>query len=67
MRFYHKAPYSPKAGDVRLKRRFLWFPKRIGFETRWLEVAYWEERYWNFPVESGWVPEKWCDYKTTKK
>ena len=35
---------EPKHGDVRVRRGFLWFPQTIGGETRWLEVATWEEK-----------------------
>ena len=37
-----KAPW-PKAGTKRERKGYLWLPKRIGLETRWLEVAVWEE------------------------
>lgn len=43
MRFTHKP--RPKTFDARHFRRFLWFPKTIGQETRWLEVAEWTEFY----------------------
>ena len=45
MRFEHKpeAPW-PKDRTKRQKTGFLWFPKRIGLETRWLEEATWEEQ-----------------------
>lgn len=44
MRIEHKpeAPWPP-AGDGRIESRYLWWPKRIGDETRWLEWATWEE------------------------
>lgn len=29
----------------RSRRRFLWLPKTIGLETRWLEFATWNEEY----------------------
>lgn len=34
-----------KYGDKRVVRKFLWFPKSLLNETRWLEFAYIEERY----------------------
>ncbi len=42
MRWTHK---TPKCGDYRFIRGFLFLPKRIGNETRWLEFALWEEHY----------------------
>jgi hypothetical protein len=30
---------------VRWSTAFLWWPKRIGLETRWLERAYWVEQW----------------------
>jgi len=44
MKFEHKleAPW-PKDWTKRERKGFLWFPKRISNETRWLEVAAWEE------------------------
>jgi hypothetical protein len=35
----------PKHGDNRLVRRFLWLPKRVSNERRWLEVAAWQQRF----------------------
>lgn len=32
-------------GDVRIVRKFLLFPKRIGREVRWLEFANIEQKY----------------------
>ena len=44
MKFEHKPkPPWPKDGTKRERQRYLWFPKRIGLKTRWLEVATWEE------------------------
>ena len=30
----------PKLGDIRIVRRFLIFPKRLNYETRWMEWAH---------------------------
>jgi hypothetical protein len=43
MRWIHKT--TPKCGDIKFQSKFLFFPKRIGLETRWLEFAFWEEHY----------------------
>jgi len=32
-------------GDLRTRRGFLFFPKQIGKQWRWLEFARWEERF----------------------
>lgn len=40
MRFYEKKkPHLPRAGTGRVIKKFLWFPTKIGTETRWLETA----------------------------
>lgn len=43
MRWKEKS--EPPLGMTRKKTRFLLFPKRIGNETRWLEVCDFEETY----------------------
>lgn len=35
----------PEINDTRIIKKFLLFPKRIEYETRWLEVASWEEKF----------------------
>lgn len=42
----------PMVGQVRKLRRFLFFPKRIGYQTRWFEMAMWKE-YWRPPIYSA--------------
>ena len=32
--------------ETRVVRKFLWFPKKIGKETRWLEFASYEQIYY---------------------
>lgn len=39
MRFKHKPTYYPYPDEKRIVFKFLWFPRRIGNETRWLEKA----------------------------
>lgn len=69
MRFKHspKAPW-PIDGTIRLVSRFLWCPKRMGGETRWLEWATWEERvvYWVNALTKertrwSWEPTEWVE------
>ena len=31
--------------EVRIRNKFLWFPKTITSQTRWLEYAVWEEKF----------------------
>jgi hypothetical protein len=46
-------------GDIRIKLRFLVFPKRIGADVRWLEYVAWEEK-WSTSYTSGiWWATKW--------
>ena len=42
MRWYD---YSPRPNETRVRTRFLWMPKTIDGQTRWLELAAWQERY----------------------
>ena len=35
---------SVSIGDRRFPQRFLWLPKTLDGETRWLEEARWEEQ-----------------------
>ena len=61
---------SVVTGTRRLVRGFLWFPKGIKSEYRWLETCLWEEEFkvpseWSNQralAEGGeWVPIKWVD------
>jgi hypothetical protein len=62
---------EPKEGETRKKCKFLWFPKTIGKETRWLELALWEEEYKNhygynqyqkaMCAFETWTPTKWIE------
>lgn len=45
--------------DTRIKEHFLFLPKRIGNEYRWLERAKYEERYEYVSDSSGFSPLKW--------
>lgn len=45
---YHKLKdkdIKPKAGDIRVKVKFLFIPRRFNGKTRWLEVSHMIERY----------------------
>ena len=65
MRFYKKA--KPVRGTFRVKKRFLFLPKTIENETRWLEWGVWGEEYaqvrdWGIVVPylfDKWVVTSW--------
>jgi hypothetical protein len=71
MRWTHPTP--PKKGDTRTVTAFLWWPMRIGSQSRWLEKATWMEtaqrcsswtpgelRYpIDYPDTWAWVPACW--------
>lgn len=61
-------------GDVRIKEKFLIFPKTIDNELRWFERARWEERYLTIVLSidlqhgigteilfDGWKPVAWLE------
>jgi NAD-dependent dihydropyrimidine dehydrogenase PreA subunit len=48
----------PKTFSIRKKKQFLFFPKRIKNETRWLEVGIWEEIY-----DAHWIAINWLMIK----
>jgi len=58
---------SAKVGDLRTKSRFLWFPKIINSELRWLEFAQWEEMLlskddiWTFSQRAEWTKNRWIN------
>lgn len=54
-------------GQLRTVRRFLLFPKKIGHETRWLEIATWiqefhvTEKEWTVFGDYNKTVNKWRD------
>jgi hypothetical protein len=58
---------KPKPGDRRTVRGFLWFPKEINGESRWLESGEWQEEYLPGIANGGntvmahWDPIRWTD------
>ncbi len=59
---------KPNRGDIRNRKSFLLFPKKIQEETRWFEMAEWEEQYkprletgirMRQDICMGWVPTRW--------
>jgi len=63
MRWIKEPP--PNRNAVRRVEKFLWFPKTINFETRWLETTAWEEQYdrnFNDPLGNlDWIPFRWVN------
>jgi hypothetical protein len=41
-------------GTERIRHKFLLFPKWMGMEIRWLEVAKWKEVWYNNGEYCGW-------------
>ena len=60
MRWNKKEP--PCVGNSRLRSRFLFLPKCVAGQWRWLEFAVWEEVFnrRNDWIE-GWLAERWMD------
>lgn len=54
MRFQH-----PRAFESRTRSGFLWLPKQIDYETRWLERATWKEVY--CPSLIKWLGTTWLE------
>jgi len=49
----------PHCGATRYVKRFLWWPKTIGAQTRWLEWATWKEVYRCYELGQWWAPDRW--------
>jgi hypothetical protein len=47
----------PEHGETRTVTKFLWFPKEIHKEGRWLEKASWVEKF--HTQINDWNPVKW--------
>jgi hypothetical protein len=66
MRYRHNK-LEPEVGDVRYKKAFLFFPRRIGDETRWFEEVTWVEEFQRTLISGSqaivpferWVATKW--------
>jgi hypothetical protein len=58
MRWIHE-PHVPVLGEHRVCTKFLWGPRRIGNETRWLEWSTWIEVFKQDGYDRDWVPVRW--------
>jgi hypothetical protein len=52
---------QPDYGAKRTITKFLFFPKRIRGETRWLEIATFEQEYLDTRTSRDWLDWKWVD------
>lgn len=50
----------PKDGEERVVTKFLWLPKNLNQEMRWLEKAKWRQRAFHFTNGYGYFYE-WRD------
>ncbi len=60
MRYIFSPHPRPKIGDKRNVRGFLWWPKFIDGEVRWLESSGWVEVYECIDGPC-WEPIQWVD------
>lgn len=51
----------PKSGDIRIKSGFLFLPRTINHEERWLEFAMWIQEYVHYGYDSLWMDKEWVD------
>lgn len=62
MRLKTKLKKDHKEGDTMNKTAFLWLPKKIGNEFRWLERATWQLKYMSqaplLPIGQGYSPSQ---------
>lgn len=49
----------PKIGATRIRTRFLWFPRWIGGEIRWLETATYQQTWVETPYRYYWEDIRW--------
>lgn len=59
-----KTKSEPQFLDTRIKEHFLFFPKKIDNEWRWLEKAKYKqcyEKWWDDGCCEGWIDKEWID------
>lgn len=54
---------EPKKGDIKIRNRFLLFPKKINGESRWLEKVKYKEVYqFSYKYQTMfWEETEWVD------
>jgi len=50
-----------KYGTHRTRTAFLWLPKNIHREVRWLQWATWQETFYYTARYEFWYPDRWID------
>lgn len=50
---------NPQNGDIIIRKKFLFFPKTIKNETRWLEFAEWKKIFVCYPSNHWENPAYW--------
>ena len=55
-----KTVYVPREWEYRWVKRFLWWPKLLGNEWRWLEWAYIKQMYYPKPFANAWSDKAWA-------
>jgi len=55
-----KTVYVPVEWEYRWIKRFLWFPKTIKDERRWLEWAWIRQMYYPKPFANPWGDNAWA-------
>ena len=54
--------FIPSKGEIRTVRKFLWFPKVIKGECRWLERSVFKQEYFRPSEGFGWWESiEWAD------
>ena len=53
--------HESQLGQVRFKKKFLWFPKKIDGEVRWLETAMYSQVYELWSEQYVWMDRHWED------
>lgn len=56
-----KEKEKPGLGHFRARWGFLFFPKNIAGEVRWLEFARWEERFTRGKLYDSWWEIRWLN------
>ena len=59
MKFSHQKSANEREAGTRIRSGFLWIPKTLGNETRWMEHATWEEVYEANIVDQYWQETRW--------
>jgi hypothetical protein len=53
--------HEPHFHEMRIIKKFLWFPKTLDGETRWLETCHIEQRYYLPNGYGCWKDIRWVE------